>query len=363
MNRSTSRSGKLSKTYPDARRGRRSSSRTSTSTLAEGEFVCLIGHSGCGKSTVLSMVAGPAADVSGGVIVLAGKRDRRARARPRRRVPGAVPAALDDRARERACSASTRSIRRRAARERRRDRRRTTSTLVGLGDAHAQEAGRAVGGHAPARRPRARLRARSPKMLLLDEPFGMLDSLTRFELQEVLLDIWAADQKTALMVTHDVDEALFLSDRIAMMTNGPAAKLGGIVQVPFPRPATRGGARAPRLLRPARAAHRVPRRTGPPTGPPDAADRGRFLGMAESLLIVHVHVHVKPDAVDGVPRRHARQRARERARARHRPLRRRPVARGPDALRARRGLPDADGARRAQGDRALPDAGATPCAD
>ncbi len=75
-------------------------------------------------------------------------------------------------------------------------------------------------------------------MLLLDEPFGMLDSLTRFELQEVLVETWAADRKTALMVTHDVDEALFLSDRIALMTNGPAARLGGILDVPFPRPRT-----------------------------------------------------------------------------------------------------------------------------
>ena len=76
-------------------------------------------------------------------------------------------------------------------------------------------------------------------MLLLDEPFGMLDSLTRFELQEVLVETWSADRKTALMVTHDVDEALFLSDRIALMTNGPAARLGGVLPVPFPRPRTR----------------------------------------------------------------------------------------------------------------------------
>ena len=76
-------------------------------------------------------------------------------------------------------------------------------------------------------------------MLLLDEPFGMLDSLTRFELQEVLLDLWRADRKTALMVTHDVDEALFLSDRVALMTNGPDARLGAVLKVPFPRPRER----------------------------------------------------------------------------------------------------------------------------
>jgi ABC-type nitrate/sulfonate/bicarbonate transport system ATPase subunit len=76
-------------------------------------------------------------------------------------------------------------------------------------------------------------------VLLLDEPFGMLDSLTRYELQQVLIDLWSHDQKTALMVTHDVDEALFLSDRVAMMTSGPEARLGGILEVPFTRPRSR----------------------------------------------------------------------------------------------------------------------------
>src|SRR5262249_9319840 len=77
------------------------------------------------------------------------------------------------------------------------------------------------------------------KVLCLDEPFGMLDSLTRLELQQVLLELWRRDKKTALMVTHDVDEALFLSDRIAMMTNGPAAHVGDVLDVPFPRPRDR----------------------------------------------------------------------------------------------------------------------------
>jgi len=97
----------------------------------------------------------------------------------------------------------------------------------------------------------ARAFALDPKVLLLDEPFGMLDSLTRFELQEVLMETWAAEdvdiggapgtnkRKTALMVTHDVDEALYLSDRVALMTNGPSARLGGVVEVPFARPRDR----------------------------------------------------------------------------------------------------------------------------
>jgi nitrate/nitrite transport system ATP-binding protein len=85
----------------------------------------------------------------------------------------------------------------------------------------------------------ARAFALAPKMLLLDEPFGMLDSLTRLELQDVLLDIWTEDRMTALMVTHDVDEALFLADRIVMMTSGPRARVGQILEVPFGRPRER----------------------------------------------------------------------------------------------------------------------------
>ena len=85
----------------------------------------------------------------------------------------------------------------------------------------------------------ARAFALSPKMLLLDEPFGMLDSLTRYELQGVLLDLWRRQRITALMVTHDVDEALYLSDRIVCMTDGPEAEVGDIVEVPFARPRDR----------------------------------------------------------------------------------------------------------------------------
>src|SRR5260221_8186483 len=85
----------------------------------------------------------------------------------------------------------------------------------------------------------ARAFALSPRMLLLDEPFGMLDSLTRLELQEVLLQVWRERKITALMVTHDVDEALFLSDRIAMMTSGPGANVGDILEIPFARPRDR----------------------------------------------------------------------------------------------------------------------------
>ena len=95
----------------------------------------------------------------------------------------------------------------------------------------------------------ARAFALQPKMLLLDEPFGMLDSLTKMELQEVLLDLWRRNKLTTLMVTHDVDEAIFLSDRVVMMTDGPEAEVGDILTIPFARPRIRAEVMAdPRYL-------------------------------------------------------------------------------------------------------------------
>jgi nitrate/nitrite transport system ATP-binding protein len=85
----------------------------------------------------------------------------------------------------------------------------------------------------------ARAFALSPKLLLLDEPFGMLDSLTRWDLQEVLMEVWSRTQVTAICVTHDVDEAILLADRVVMMTNGPNARIGNIMEVDIPRPRTR----------------------------------------------------------------------------------------------------------------------------
>ena len=85
----------------------------------------------------------------------------------------------------------------------------------------------------------ARAFALAPKLLLLDEPFGMLDSLTRWELQEVLMEVWDRAKLTALMVTHDVDEAILLADRVVMMTNGPRARVGKVIDIDIPRPRTR----------------------------------------------------------------------------------------------------------------------------
>jgi ABC-type nitrate/sulfonate/bicarbonate transport system ATPase subunit len=110
--------------------------------------------------------------------------------------------------------------------------------LVGLGDATEQKPDQLSQGMRQ-RVGLARAFALEPKMLLLDEPFGMLDSLTRLELQQVLIDSWSRHRHTALLVTHDVDEALYLSDRIVMMTSGPEAHVGEILEVPFPRPRIR----------------------------------------------------------------------------------------------------------------------------
>jgi nitrate/nitrite transport system ATP-binding protein len=110
--------------------------------------------------------------------------------------------------------------------------------LVGLGDSLHRRAAQLSQGMRQ-RVGLARAFALNPKLLLLDEPFGMLDSLTRMELQQILIDLWQQDQKTALMVTHDVDEALLLSDRVVMMTNGPEARVGEILEIPFARPRNR----------------------------------------------------------------------------------------------------------------------------
>jgi nitrate/nitrite transport system ATP-binding protein len=224
----------LAKSYPSPK-GDAVIVRDFTLSVGEGEFVCLIGHSGCGKSTVLSMVAG-LSEKSGGGMILAGREIDGPG--PDRGVVFQSPClypwmtALENvlLGVEEVQKGRSPAARRRAAEE--------MLALVGLGDAVQKKPAELSAGMRQ-RVGLARAFALDPKMLLLDEPFGMLDSLTRMELQEVLLDLWRRDRKTALMVTHDVDEALFLSDRIAMMTSGPAATLGGILHVPFARPRSR----------------------------------------------------------------------------------------------------------------------------
>jgi len=204
-------------------------------TLAEGEFVSIIGHSGCGKSTVLSIVAG-LAESTNGAVILAGKEVLEAG--PDRGVVFQAPCLLAWLTALANVQLGVDQVYPDKSRAERRDIAAHYLTLVGLGDSlHKRPAELSSGMRQ--RVGLARAFALSPRLLLLDEPFGMLDSLTRIELQDVLLELWAQDRKTALMVTHDVDEAVFLSDRVVMMTSGPEARVGEILTIPFERPRNR----------------------------------------------------------------------------------------------------------------------------
>ena len=203
--------------------------------IAKGEFVSLIGHSGCGKSTVLSMMAG-LADITEGAIVLDGREVRDAG--PDRGLvfqsPSLVPwlSARDN------VMLGVERVFPHASVAEREDMVGYYLHRVGLGNALNKKASELSNGMKQ-RVGIARAFALQPKLLLLDEPFGMLDALTRWELQEVLMEVWARNRVTAIMVTHDVDEAILLADRVVMMTNGPNARVGRVMDVPLPRPRSR----------------------------------------------------------------------------------------------------------------------------
>jgi nitrate/nitrite transport system ATP-binding protein len=252
--------------------------------VRKGEFITLIGHSGCGKSTVLSMIAGLTEVTSGG-IVLSGREVTDAG--PDRGVVFQAPCLLPWLTAYENVRLGVDQVYYTASGDERREIAEYYLSVVGLADAMTRKPAELSQGMRQ-RCGIARAFALSPKMLLLDEPFGMLDSLTRYELQEVLVDLWQKDQKTALMVTHDVDEALFLSDRVVMMTNGPAATVGEILEVKFPRPRSRkqlledpeyyrlretliGFLESRSHLRPATA-----RPATPPPAPPPAPTRDRI---------------------------------------------------------------------------------------
>jgi nitrate/nitrite transport system ATP-binding protein len=203
--------------------------------LKEGEFATLIGHSGCGKSTVLMMVAG-LSDLSKGNMILAGK--EASGPGPDRGIVFQSPCLLPWMSAFENVMLGVNQVYFTASKAERRQMAEYYLTIVGLGDAmhkHPSELSQGMRQRVGI----ARAFALQPKMLLLDEPFGMLDSLTRYELQEVLLELWRRNRITTLMVTHDVDEAIFLSDRIVMMTDGPEAEVGDILKIPFERPRSR----------------------------------------------------------------------------------------------------------------------------
>lgn len=204
-------------------------------TVREGEFICVIGHSGCGKSTLLSMVSGFTKPTEG-IVTLRGQKitepgpDRMVVFQNYALLPWLtvfenVYLAIDS-VHPHKSQAEKRAI----ARE--------NLALVGLTEASDKKPPQISGGMKQ-RVSIARALSIRPEVLILDEPFGALDAITKEELQEELLKIWNDHRCTVLMITHDIDEALFLADRVVMMTNGPAAGIGEILDIPFPRPRDR----------------------------------------------------------------------------------------------------------------------------
>jgi len=199
--------------------------------IDEGEFVCILGHSGCGKSTVLSIIAGLQQATLGGVVIDGTEVVE----------PGADRAVVF----QSPCLLPWLTARQNVALAMKQGRQKVLRKnvtryleLVGAGDcADLMPNELSLGTQQCVSL--ARALSLEPRFLLLDEPFSMLDSLTRFELQDTLLQVWERQRKTVVMVTHDVDEALYLADRLILMTDGPAATVGEILAVPFPRPRER----------------------------------------------------------------------------------------------------------------------------
>ncbi len=203
--------------------------------INKGEFISLIGHSGCGKSTVLTMAAG-LNPISKGAIRLDGWNVEGAD--PERAVVFQSPNLFPWLTAKENVAIGVDKVYPKASRAERQDVIEYYLERVGLADSMDKQASSLSNGMKQ-RVGIARAFALSPKLLLLDEPFGMLDSLTRWELQEVLMEVWSRTKVTAICVTHDVDEAILLADRVVMMTNGPQATIGKITGVNLPRPRTR----------------------------------------------------------------------------------------------------------------------------
>lgn len=204
-------------------------------TVAEDEYISVIGHSGCGKSTLLKIVAGLEKGTSGSVR-LDGKEIRKPGAERmmvfqhysllpwltvRENIRLAVDEVLKNATRAEKISIVNEHL--------------AMVNLTAAADKYPDE----ISGGMKQRVGIARALAIRPKMLLMDEPFGALDALTRGKLQRQVLDIWEHNRQAVMMITHDVDEAIYMSDRIVLMTNGPSAKIGEILEVPFEHPRDR----------------------------------------------------------------------------------------------------------------------------
>ncbi len=204
-------------------------------TIKQGEFICLIGHSGCGKSTLLNMVSG-FSQPTDGTVKLKGKDiegpgpDRMVVFQGYALLPWltvyqnvylAVNAVYPDKPKGEKDAIVKDHLK-----------------MVGLMEAMDKTPPQISGGMRQ-RVAIARALSIRPEVLVLDEPFGALDAITKEELQEELLKIWNNSRNTVLMITHDIDEALFLADKLVMMTNGPSAQIGEVLEIPFKRPRDR----------------------------------------------------------------------------------------------------------------------------
>lgn len=203
--------------------------------IMKEEFVTIIGHSGCGKTTMLSMIAG-LNEISGGNITVLGSNIKGPG--PDRGVIFQSPSLMPWMTALQNVLLGVNKVFPEATKSQKNDIAKYYLHKVGLEGAFNKKANELSQGMQQ-RVGIARAFAIKPKVLLLDEPFGMLDSLTRGELQDILIEIWNKEKITAVMITHDVDEAIFLADRVVMMTSGPRAKIGDVLDINFKRPRTR----------------------------------------------------------------------------------------------------------------------------
>lgn len=203
--------------------------------VPRGDVVSIIGHSGCGKSTVLNMIAGLIPISDGGIIVADKEVDGPG---PDRAVVFQAPCLLPWMTSFQNVMLGVARSYPHASKKDRTEMVEAALTMVGLKDAMSKYP-REMSGGMQQRVGIARAIALKPRMLLLDEPLGRLDSLTRMELQDVILRILDKEKITTMLITHDPDEAVFMSDRICMMTNGPHAKVGEVMEIDFPRPRNR----------------------------------------------------------------------------------------------------------------------------
>lgn len=224
----------VSKIYPSAK-GPYTVLKDVNLDVKQGEFICVIGHSGCGKSTLLNMISG-FAQPSKGSVRLQGKEI--VKPGPDRMVVFQNYALLPWLSAFDNIYLAVDSVSPNKPEAEKRAIVREHLALVGLTEA-ADKKPTQISGGMKQRVSIARALAIRPQVLILDEPFGALDAITKEELQEELLKIWNDHRCTVLMITHDIDEALFLADRLIMMTNGPAATIGEILTIPFSRPRDR----------------------------------------------------------------------------------------------------------------------------